>query len=179
MRAASAALLVAAIVPVAAAGAQQTRSQQFFRAELLGDAKTSAAVKDLLRTGRGFVDRSVAFRDLTGDRKTDAVVRVQSGGSAGAVALYVFSTAAGGELRPLYRHQRLTRGATRVSDGVLSFTTAVYAPGEPVCCPAQLEETTLRWDRRTRRFTIAERKRIPGPGAAPAPTPTPAPAPAP
>ena len=175
-RAAVAVALLAALA--ATASAQQTRSQVFFRTELLEDSRTSATIKEMLRTGRGFVDRSIAFRDLTGDRKTDAIVRVQSGGSAGAVALYVFSTAAGGELRPLYRHQRLQRASTRVKDGVLTFTSAVYAEGEPVCCPSQLEETTLGWDRRERRFTIAQRKRIPNPtdpGAAPTPTPTPTP----
>ena len=82
----------------------ETPSQTLFRGLLLADPKTSRAVRTLLRDG-GFVNPNIRFADLTGDGKLDAVVRVGSGGSAGDVALYVFSAdrEPNGRLRPVYR----------------------------------------------------------------------------
>jgi hypothetical protein len=172
-----AALGAGAAVLVPLASADQTQSQRFFRDKLLGDSATSQEVKDLLRSG-GFVDRSVVFRDLTGDKKVDAIVRVQSGGAAGAVAVYVFSTDTGRndkELRAVFRSKRLLRASTTVKDGLLTYRTARYAPGDELCCPDKMLETTLRWDRKERRLRVGERKEVdlPPPGAAPTPTPTP------
>ena len=90
----------------------ESASQALFRGLLLADAKTSRAVRTLLRDG-GFVNPNIRFADLTGDGKLDAVVRVGSGGSAGDVALYVFSAdrEPNGRLRPVYRAQSLFRAA--------------------------------------------------------------------
>jgi hypothetical protein len=134
-------------------------TQQFFEQRLLQDRLTSSAIKELLRSGGGFVDKGVVFRDLTGDKRADAVVRVQSGGAAGAVAVYVFSTAnrKGGALRVIYRAQTLMRASTRVSKGVLSYTTARYDPGDELCCPARLTQSTLGWSARKRRLVVRER----------------------
>jgi len=84
-----AALAVAAAglaLTAAPAGAEQSTTQRFFSARLQDDAATSREVRALLRSGEGFVDRGVAFKDLTGDDRADAVVRVQSGGASGAIA---------------------------------------------------------------------------------------------
>jgi hypothetical protein len=157
-------------LPLAAAGlalalpapalAEQTATQRFFSDRLQADDATSDEIRDLLRTGQGFVDRSVTFRDLTGDRKADAVVRVQSGGASGAVALYVFSTDAGrraGALRAVFRAQELLRAQTRIRDGVLRYRTARPAAGDEPCCPTRVVETRLRWRERRHRFTAVER----------------------
>jgi len=164
----SAAVLAALVCALAAgpspAAAQTTQSQRFFKARLLEDPRTSETIKDLLREGGGFVDRSVVFRDLTRDKRDDAVVRVHSGGAAGVVAVYVFSTDTlrpkGNGLRVVFRAQRLVRGSTRVSKGVVSYREARYTPSDELCCPTQLLETTLRWDRSEKRFTNPSRRVI-------------------
>ena len=166
-----AAAAVALAVLAGPAAADLTRSQAFFAQKLQQDTKTSSRVKSLLRNG-GFVDRSIAFRDLNRDKKTDAVVRVQSGGASGAVALYVFSTAGAERLRVVFRSENLTRASTRIADGVLSYRTSRYADGDELCCPSRIVETTLKWVKAESRFRVDERTEI-TPAPAPAPTPTP------
>jgi hypothetical protein len=157
--------LAAAGLALAAAPAQgaQTASQRFFSERLLADKATSSEVKDLLRTRQGFVDRTITFRDLTGDERADAVVRVQAGGADGAVALYVFSTDTGvrnSGLKVVFRTQELRRAQTRVRDGVLRYRSARPQPGDELCCPAAVAETRLRWRERQHKFTVAERRQI-------------------
>jgi hypothetical protein len=155
-----AALLAAALVALAApaAGAKDA-TQQFFEQRLLADKLTSTAIKQLLQSGGGFVDKGVVFRDVTGDKRDDAIVRVQSGGVNGAVAIYVFSTAnrKGGKLRAIFRTQRLMRASTRVLKGVVSYRTARYAPGDELCCPSQVTQSTLAYDKDARRMRVKER----------------------
>jgi hypothetical protein len=151
-----------AAVP-ASAPAEQTATQRFFAARVLEDDGTSREIRDLLRTGRGFVDRRVAFKDLTGDRKRDAVVRVQSGGAAGAVALYVLSTDTGrrrSELEVVFRSQELRRAQTRIRDGVLRYRSARPQPGEEPCCASRMAESRLRWRERRHRFEVVERREV-------------------
>jgi hypothetical protein len=158
------ALAVAGLALSAApAGAAQSATQQFFSARLQADEGTSREVRDLLRSGGGFVDGSVTFRDLTGDDRADAVVRVQSGGAAGAIALYVFSTDAGRGtrgLRVVFRSQALLRAETRIRDGVLRYRSARPQPGDEPCCPAAVSESRLRWRERLRRFQVVERRQV-------------------
>jgi hypothetical protein len=173
--------LLALLAATAPARAEPTPSQKFFTERLLADSRTSKAIKDLLRDGGGFVDGSVVFRDLTRDKRDDAVVRVHSGGAAGVVAVYVFSTdtrRSGAGLRAVFRSQRLLRASTQVSKGVMSYRTANYAPADELCCPSQLIETSLRWISKTRSFRIGRRRTLTPPPqagvpAAPEATPTP------
>jgi hypothetical protein len=153
-------LAVAVAAPAAAA---QTATQRFFSERLQADKGTSKEIKDLLRTSQAFDDRSVTFRDLTGDKREDAVVRVQSGGADGAIALYVFSTDTGkkdSDLKVVFRSQDLRRAQTRVRDGVLRYRSARPQPGDEVCCPTAVSETRLRWRERLHTFTVAERREI-------------------
>lgn len=153
--------LAALVVAAPLASAEPTQSQQFFRERLLEDGRTSSAIKDLLREGGGgFVDRRVVFEDLTGDDKADAVVRVQSGGAAGIVAVYVFSTAGADELRAVFRSQSLTRASTRVRDGRVSYRYARFAPGDELCCPSRIDESRLRWRPRQERFVVVKRVQV-------------------
>jgi hypothetical protein len=158
---AAAGLALAAAAP---AGAEQTATQRFFADKLLADHGTSREVRALLRSGGGgFVDRAVVFRDLTGDDRTDAVVRVQSGGISGVVALYVFSTDMGrkrGPLAVVFRSQRLLRAETRIRDGVLRYRSARPQPGDDPCCPSRLAESRTRWDERRHRLTVVERREV-------------------
>ena len=172
LRAAAAAALLATLWGAAGtASAAQDRAQRFFAQRLLADHGTSPAVKTLLRSGAGFVDRGIGFRDLTGDKRADAVVRVQSGGAAGAVAVYVFSTAnrKGGRLHVIFRAQTLMRASTRVPRGVLSYTTARYDPGDELCCPARITQSTLEWNADERRMRVKERVTFAPPPEAQAP----------
>ena len=164
-RPATALALAAAGLALAAAPAPaaQTATQRFFAERLQADKGTSKEVKDFLRTREGFVDRSPTFKDLTGDRRADAVVRVQSGGADGAVALYVFSTDTGVKnsgLKVVFRSQELRRAQTRVRDGVLRYRSARPQPGDELCCPTAASETRLRWRERLHEFTVAERREV-------------------
>jgi hypothetical protein len=152
-----------ALVTPMPAQAAQTATQRFFSERLQADKKTSREVKDLLTTRQGFVDRSVTFRDLTGDEREDAIVRVQSGGADGAIALYVFSTDTGvrnSGLKVVFRSQELRRAQTRVRDGVLRYRSARPQPGDELCCPSAASETRLRWREALHRFTVAERRQV-------------------
>jgi hypothetical protein len=146
-----AALLAAAAAALLVTGgssAAPTKSQAFFAKTLLADAKTTADVKGLLQDGGGFVAPDTTFEDLTGDGRSDAVVLVDTGGAAGAVALYVFSTdgeAEDSDLRVVYRSQRLYRVSTEVTAGTLLVRTPRYAEGDDLCCPAKIVERTYAW----------------------------------
>jgi hypothetical protein len=171
LRAAGLAALLTVLLGAVPAAAQKNASQQFFEQRLLADRLTSDAIKTLLRSGGGFVDRKVVFRDLTGDKRDDAVVRVHSGGAAGVVAVYVFSTAnrKGGRLRVIFRSQSLMRASTRVLKGVASYRTSRYEPGDELCCPARLTQSTLAWNARERRMRVSERVTFAPPPTAQAP----------
>ena len=158
--AALACVAAAAAVAAGVASSEPTRSQTFFRDHLLDDRRTAAPIKQALRDGTAFVDRRITFVDLTRDGKEDAVVRVQSGGAAGAVAVYVFSTDGARSLRAAHRAQRLRRASTRIEDGVLAYRTAEYEPGDELCCPTALRETELRWDAERDRFAVEARRDI-------------------
>jgi hypothetical protein len=171
IRAAALATLLALVWGAAPASAQKTQTQTFFEQRLLNDRLTTKAIKTLLRSEGGFVDRGVVFRDLTGDKRDDAVVRVHSGGAAGVVAVYVFSTAnrKGGKLRAIFRSQSLMRASTRVLKGVVSYRTSRYEPGDELCCPARLTQSTLEWDGDERRMRVRERVTFVPPPEAQAP----------
>ena len=166
MRRPAALVLAAAGLALAApapALAEQSATQRFFSQRLQDDKNTSSEIKDLLRTRQGFVDRAVAFKDLTGDGRADAVVRVQSGGAVGAVALYVFSTDTGVKnsgLKAVFRSEELRRAQTRIRDGVLRYRTARPQPGDEICCPTAVAESRLRWRDKLHKFTVADRREI-------------------
>lgn len=164
--------LVLAGPTAAGAAARPASPQALFRTLLLRDGRTSPAVRGLLRDGSGFVDPRVVFSDLTGDGRPDAVVLVATGGAAGDVALYVFSTdhSPRGRLRAVERRQTLYRGAASVRHGALRVRMPVYGAGQGLCCPYRLIETTLRWSPRTQRFRVRGRRDLgpPHSGGSPA-----------
>jgi hypothetical protein len=174
-RAVALALFALALVPAAPAAAEQTEPQKLFRRLLLADRGVAKDVKQALRNG-GFVDRDVRFGDLTGDTKDDAVVLVNDGGSAGRIAVYIFSShrrrrgdggGAGGELRVLYRNQHLFRAKARLRragqkrpQGALVYSTPVFDPGDQLSDPAARKYVEVRWRPRKRRFGVASRRTI-------------------
>lgn len=128
--------------------AEPSKSQELFKKTLLDDAKTTVAVQRLLREGGLFVAPDIVFSDLTGDGRSDAVVLVETGGVAGAVALYVFSTdgePAESDLRAVYRSQRLYRASVQPAGDTLTLRTPRFAAGDDVCCPARIVERVYAW----------------------------------
>ena len=157
------AAVLAAAVAVPLALAEQTRSQRFFAEKLLADQDVADRVKSVLREG-GFVEANITFRDLTPDDKDDAVVRVNSGGAPGVIAVYVFSTEGSedDELRPVFASQKLVRASTRIVDNVLSYRYSRYRPGDELCCPSTIGEASLRWDRDRGRLVVSSRTTVRG-----------------
>jgi hypothetical protein len=144
-------------VPASARDAprDQQTPQALFRTVLLADAGTASGVKRLLRTNAGFVSPTPVFADLTGDGKSDAVVTVENGGAAGAVAAYVL-TAEGsdkGDLRVAFRTQSLYQGRVRVSGPTVTVILAQYVRGADVCCSPRAVERDYAWDAAKKTFT--------------------------
>jgi hypothetical protein len=163
--------LVAALAAPAAAPADPTPSQTVFTKKLLDDPATSAGVKRLLSTKAGIVDPRSGFVDVTGDGRQDALVLVSTGGAAGAVALYVFSThgqdttgtGTGDQtsLKVVFRLQSLYRATLRISGTTLSVLEPRYAPGDDLCCPKKLRERDYRFDAKQLTFTRAADHDVP------------------
>ncbi|MEA2219486.1 MAG: hypothetical protein QOJ35_2112 [Solirubrobacteraceae bacterium] len=175
--AALAALAVTAagvLVTIGQSQAKPSESQQLFRKTLLDDDATTAGIKQLLRDRGGFVAPGIEFADLTGDGRSDAVVLVDTGGAAGAVALYVFSThgkAADSPLRAVYRSQQLYRARAQISGASLLLRTPRYVEGDDVCCPAKVVERTYTWSDAARTLKQRASQELPGPGVATPPPP--------
>ena len=109
----------------------------------------------------GFVSSDVLFADLTGEGKADAVVTVDSGGSAGIIAVYIFSAGTGNDLKVVYRNQRLYRGLARINPGpALVYVLPQYTDGDELCCPSSYRETELKWNAKTKQFSIAKRRTV-------------------
>ena len=155
-----------ALLLVGPAAAEPTKSQQLFRKTLLDDAKTTPAIKRLLRDDGGFVAPEIQFADVTGDGRSDAVVLVDTGGAAGAVALYVFSThgkAADSALRAVYRSQQLYRASVSMSGASLILRTPRFVAGDDLCCPAKIVERVYAWSDDARTLKQRSNAELPGP----------------
>jgi hypothetical protein len=138
----------ALLLTSAGSSAQPSKSQELFKKTLLDDAKTTPAIKRLLSDGGGFVAPDTVFADITGDGRSDALVLVETGGVAGAVALYLFSTdgkAADSPLRAVFRSQQLYRATVEPAGTSLKVRTPKFASGDDVCCPAQISQSTYDW----------------------------------
>jgi hypothetical protein len=156
----------AVLLGSASSPAEPTKSQEFFEKTLLADAKTTAAVKALLSQRGGFVAPEVVFSDLTGDGRADAVVLVETGGVAGAVALYVFSTdgqPAASELRAVYRSQRLYGASIQASGETLTVRTPRYVAGDDICCPARIVERVYTWSATAKTMRQRSSREVRGP----------------
>ena len=159
--------LAVALLTSGGSSAKPSKSQELFRKALLDDERTTSAIKDLLRTGGGIVAPDITFADLTGDGRSDAIVLVDTGGVAGAVALYVFSTHGEDEdadLRAVYRSQRLYRAWAEVSDATLTLSTPRFAEGDDVCCPAKIVRRVYVWSSGAKTLRLRDSDEVDGPG---------------
>ena len=164
-----AAVALAALAAAAPAGAQTATTEgapALFTRLIRADPATSNAVKSALEKRSAFVAPDVGFADLTGDGKQDAIATVDTGGAAGAVAVYVFSAdgAADGKLHAVYRSQRLYRALVRTQDGAVLVRTPTYQPSDEPCCPATLLERTLTWSPKAKRMVLRSTRSLPASG---------------
>jgi hypothetical protein len=151
------ALACACLLAGAPAGAQdQTETpQKLFKKVLLADPDLASGVKRLLSTDSGFVSPAPVFADLTGDGKSDAVVTVDNGGVAGAIAAYVLTAegSAKGDLHVALRIQSLYQGRVRTSGPTLTVAEPLWSRGDDVCCPRRANERDYAWDAAKKAFT--------------------------
>jgi hypothetical protein len=99
------------------------------------------------RLGGGeILEEQVIFSDLTGNGELEAVVPISSGGSAGNVAYAVFAYDDGELTALLSVRPESGSVAVAVEGGVLKETQPLFGPEDPLCCPAQLQNTYYRWD---------------------------------
>ncbi len=126
------------------------------------DLSRLPAVSAFIATAGGQVDTAaVVYADVTGDGVDDAVVPISSGGEGGDIALFVFGYGPGG-LNELLRLKPSMRFTARVTNGALQVDEAQLAPGDPMCCPSQLQRTTYRWN--GQQLVIGTQETIPAPG---------------
>jgi hypothetical protein len=159
-------VVAAALVTSGGSSAAPTKSQELFKKTLLADESTTVAVKELLSDRGGFVAPEITFADLTGDGRSDAIVLVDTGGVAGAVALYVFSTdgeAEDSDLRAVYRSQRLYRASIEVADATLIIRTPRFVEGDDVCCPAKVVQRVYAWSAGNRTLRLRSTDEVDGP----------------
>ena len=142
-------------VPASAREQQQQTPQALFRTVLLVDAGTASGVKRLLNTNAGFVSPAPVFADLTGDGKSDAVVTVENGGAAGAIAAYVLTAegSAKGDLHVAFRSQSLYQARVRMNGPTLTLILPQHVRGDDVCCPRRAVERDYAWDAAKKTFT--------------------------
>ena len=115
------------------------------------DFTQNAELQTLLRQlGGGSLDqRAIIYGDVTGDRREEAAVPVDSGGSLGNVAYAVFTLRAGTPSLILSRTLDRSSGGglvMAIEDGRLVETSGQFGPEDPFCCPSQLRKTSFRWD---------------------------------
>jgi hypothetical protein len=153
-----------AAAAVAVAGSSPSPPQALFKRMLLADRKIDPSVADSLRTGASFVSPDPVFADLTGDGKSDAVVTVDDGGVARAIAVYAL-TADGskhGRLRVALRAEHLYQARVRTSGATITVITSQFASGDDVCCPRGLIERDYAWSARRDAFARQASRRLPG-----------------
>jgi hypothetical protein len=159
------ALACACLLAGASASAQEQDEtpQQLFRKVLLADPKLASGVKRLLNTNAGFVSPAPVFADLTGDNKSDAVVTVENGGVAGAVAAYVLTAegSSSGDLHVAFRSQSLYQGRVRTSGPTLTVAAPLWSRGDDVCCPRKALERDYEWDAAKKAFTRRATRTVP------------------
>ena len=113
----------------------------------------SAPVLDEVRkhfNGGEVEPRRVAYVDLTGDGKEEALVIVESGGTAGDLGAAVYHLDAGRALVLAWidRAGQIDLRLPNVGPNaaLIIVKQGVFGPGDANCCPSRIRETTLRWD---------------------------------
>jgi len=91
------------------------------------------------------IDARIA--DVTGDGSPDALLTASTGGSGGCAAVTVLNLAAGSQV---FRDTGCDRAIDPSADPPgLRVHEAVYAPGDPHCCPSGFRDTILVYENGT------------------------------
>jgi len=154
-------LVALAAIPAAVAGAQVSTTtpggatqqagggspQQLFSGVIIDDPKTSTTVRKLLTSKAGYIDPNPLFGDVTGDGKSDAVVGVDAGGTAGTIAFYILSAdgSKNGSLKVVYHNQNLYRAWASLSGSVLTVSNPHWAAGDDLWAPKKIVQKTYQW----------------------------------
>jgi hypothetical protein len=97
---------------------------------------------------------TATINDVTGDGSPDALVFAETGGS-GACGIYLVVDPSTGA--QVYRRSVCDTAITPSSDPVgLMVTEAVYAHGDPHCCPSAMRTTILRFEADGAWTTVSE-----------------------
>ena len=111
------------------------------------------------RAGGGEVHAErVHFEDLTADGREEAVVIVESGGTAGDVGVAVYALVEGAPAELFF--SRLA-GRVEVRLGFVVILEGVYENDDPRCCPSRLRELAYGWDGAA--FTLASEQVVDNP----------------
>ena len=104
----------------------------------------------LTRVGGGKVaDGEIAYADVTGDDREEAIVPITSGGTMGNVSYLVLTMDADETSLLLTRNLDPSSPSginMKVEDGKLVEYIGEYGPEDPFCCPSVLRKTTFSWD---------------------------------
>lgn len=126
--------------PTATSTATSARSINF------KDPAVQKPIIDHFKGGQISQER-IAYLDLTGDKVDDAVVFVESGGTAGDLGAAAYSVREGTPVLLGY-----IEGAGKVEvrlagpvAGVIAVLQGSYAPGDAQCCPSKLREQIFQW----------------------------------
>lgn len=125
-----------------------------FPAQALRDVDwKSPAVLDEVRkhfNGGEIEPKRVTYADFTGDGKEEALVVVESGGTAGDLGAAVYRLEAGRASvlawidRPGHIELRLANAGP--NSALIVVQQGIYASGDANCCPSRIREMALRWD---------------------------------
>jgi hypothetical protein len=99
--------------------------------------------------GGSVAQNEIAYADLTGDLREEAIIPITSGGTMGNIAYLVLSPATGGTDLILTRTMDRNSASglnMEVENGELVEYIGEYGPEDPMCCPSVLRRTTFKWD---------------------------------
>lgn len=116
------------------------------------DFKDPSVVRPVIDHFKGgqVTPERITYADITGDRIDEAIVVVESGGTAGDLGAAVFG-AEGGRPRLLGYIDLAGKVEVRLTAqgqvaGVIAVTQGVFAPSDAQCCPSKLREVVYQWD---------------------------------
>lgn len=111
------------------------------------DLTMEEGLQSFLASSNGQVDPArIIYADLTEDGVEDAVVPVGSGGEGGDIAAFAYTATGRGIEEALRVLPQSGRVRVSVEGADVIAEEPVYAAGDPLCCPSELQRTTYRWD---------------------------------
>ncbi|HEX2148973.1 MAG TPA: hypothetical protein VHI31_02190 [Actinomycetota bacterium] len=123
----------------------------------------------VLEPGEGFSQAIVepfTMVDFAADGTSELVLTVaNSGASAGAVAVWVFSWQSESFTTEFTEATERGGAVTLNPDRTLTLEAGEYAPNDPGCCPSGIRTVTIGYNRNTRRIGVLKTLLLPNPDA--------------